>query len=267
MNSRSRYSLLGMVACTLLAALANLLGFKPNGEPPVPPIPPPTWPTPPTPPHKPPEYGKLAPEQAIVRIMTGNSGCTGCIIGPRRPDGRWDILTAAHCLSAIGQRGNADLPDGRRVGYTVRAFDRTPDLGWLVTDDIIESLPYALLADSSPVVGQMVWHAGYGIDRPGNVETGRVEVLENGDGMIQFRLNVSSGDSGGPIFNKDSEVLAASVCCTTARGQFVTMFGGSWQRAARLRSSIVLSDWEALDLPLVPKPSKPPERMPMDADK
>ncbi len=55
-------------------------------------------PAPPKPDPKPPGDGKLDPVAALGRIRFGNAGCTATVIGPRRPDGKWDVLTAAECL-------------------------------------------------------------------------------------------------------------------------------------------------------------------------
>src|SRR5262245_33958245 len=46
---------------------------------------------------------------AIGRIRFGNAGCTATVIYPRRSDGRWDILTAAHCTGGVGSRGRFEV--------------------------------------------------------------------------------------------------------------------------------------------------------------
>lgn len=154
-------------------------------------------PTPPTPPAPPPGEGKLDAVNALGKIRFGNAGCTATVVGPRRPDGRWDVLTAAHCVSSEGQRGTMTLKDGRTIGIRVVAHHKTPDLCWCVTEDVIPDLSYALLAAKNPEVGTAVWHMGYGVDRPGNREDGTISDRENGDGQLRMTLSVSSGDSGG----------------------------------------------------------------------
>jgi hypothetical protein len=157
-------------------------------------------PVPPKPDPKPPEGGKLDPVNALGRIRFGNAGCTATVIGPRRPDGRWDVLTAAHCVSGVGARGTLTLKDNRSYGLRVVAFHKTPDVAWCVTDDEVKDLPYALIAETNPEPGTAIWHMGFGVDKPGNREDGTVAERENAQGQLRMVLSVSSGDSGGGIF-------------------------------------------------------------------
>ncbi|MGL6097132.1 MAG: hypothetical protein ACRC7O_15210, partial [Fimbriiglobus sp.] len=63
---------------------------------------------------------------ALGKIRFGNAGCTATVIGPRRADGKWDVLTAAHCVNGEGQRGTMTLKDGRSFAITVSAHHKTP---------------------------------------------------------------------------------------------------------------------------------------------
>lgn len=205
---------------------------------------------PPAPEPKPP--GKANAEQAIGRLRFGNAGCTATVIGPRRPDGKWDVLTASHCTGGIGSRGTFTLKDGRVLNVTVSARNTDCDITWLVTDSAADDLPFAVLATKNPPVGTEVWHMGYGIDRPGNREDGRITGAETADGQLQMELSVSSGDSGGGIFRADTNELVAVVCCTTERGRKVLMFGGSAERAVRMRPAAKTDTdaWEPLAIPV-----------------
>jgi len=206
-------------------------------------------PAPPKPDPKPP--GKADPMQAIGKLRFGNAGCTATVIGPRRADGKWDILTASHCTGGTGSRGSFTMKDGRTLAVTVAARNTTPDLTWLVTDETVDDLPFATLAAKNPPVGTEVWHMGYGIDKPGNREDGRITGTETTDGQLQMELSVSSGDSGGGIFRADTNELVAVVCCTTERGRKTIMFGGSAERANRMRPiSKTDLEWEPLAIPM-----------------
>jgi hypothetical protein len=121
-----------------------------------------------------------------------------------------------------------------------------------VTDAAVDDLPVANLAAKNPPVGTEIWHMGYGIDKPGNREDGRVTGTETRDGQLPMELSVSSGDSGGGIFRADTNELIAVVCCTTERGRKVLMFGGSAERAARLRPVVKtdIDTWEPLAIPI-----------------
>ena len=192
-------------------------------------------PVPPKPDPKPPGDGKLDPVNALGRIRFGTAGCTATVIGPRRPDGRWDVLTAAHCVSGVGARGTLTLKDNRSVGIRVVAFHKTPDVAWCVTDDEVKDLPYAVIAESNPAVDTPVWHMGFGVDKPGNREDGTVAERENGQGQLRMVLSVSSGDSGGGIFRADTNELVSVVCCTSGMARKVSMWGCSAEVARRTR--------------------------------
>jgi len=199
-----------------------------------------------------PPAAKANAEKAIGKLKFGTSGCTATVVGPRRPDGRWDILTASHCTGGTGSVGSFALKDGRSFGVTVSARNATHDLSWLVTDAAVDNLPFAMLAEKNPAANTDVWHMGFGVDRPGNREEGRVTGEETTDGQLPMELSVSSGDSGGGIFRADTDELIAVVCCTTERGRKVLMFGGSTERAARLRPSLKTEAdiWEPLAIPI-----------------
>ncbi len=190
---------------------------------------------PPGPPPAPPPAPKPAnPEAAIVRIRFGNAGCTATIIGPRRTDGRWNVLSAAHCISGVGAKGQMTLKDGRAFALTVSKVDRTADISWLLTDAAPEGLPTATIAAEAPAVGTKIWHMGYGVDRPGNRESGTINSAIDSHGQIKMRLSVSSGDSGGGIFREDNGELVACVCCTAGMARVADVWGGAGITATKI---------------------------------
>lgn len=207
---------------------------------PVPPAPAPPGTVPPAP--------KPTPLLALCRFRIGRIGCTATIIGPRRTDGRWDVLCASHCLGVSATRGSISLKDGRTLNVTVTAREKSSDLAWLVTDDKVESLPFALLADKAPPVGAAIWHAGYGVDRPGNVEKGTVAGPIDGQNQLPMVLSMSSGDSGGGIFLESTGELVAAVCCTSGMARKARMYGGSSVRAIALRPKPAMLAHPYLDL-------------------
>lgn len=244
-----------MIALAVLAARYGIPLPPPQPAPqppPAPPIiiqppvtPPPTLPPPPPPPE---------PDKAIVKLSFRGVGCTATVIGPQRVDSRWWVLTAAHCCEARGQRGSIAFLDGRRVGVSVVSFDRICDAAWLVTDVLAERLPYAFLAKEVPPVGTKVWHAGHGIDSPGNREDGTVAAGGDSNGQCRFRLSVSSGDSGGGIISNEKGEVISCVCCTSARGRFSDVWGTTPERARQVQASagFVVEDvpWEPIEIPL-----------------
>ena len=198
------------------------------------------------------------PWNAIGRVQFGNAGCTATVLGPQRPDGRWDVLTANHCVEGQPNTGQMRMRDGQE--FTIRVVSRVngPDLAICVTEQRDLHLPFALLADKLPTAGDPVFHGGFGQDKPGNREEGVVVTPDNGDGHTHFRLNVSSGDSGGGIcLTKEGRVLSA-VCCTSARGRMADVFGGNIVEIKKLRGSVLdaWSLWTPSDVPLRAGPKK-----------
>lgn len=183
-----------------------------------------------------PRPGKASPAAATVRLRVGKSGCTATIMSPRRADGKWDVLTAAHCTGDPGSKGVITLKDGRSLDVTVTVRSRSADITWLVTEsNALADLPYADLATQDPSPGTPIWHNGFGIDKPGNREDGQVQAGSNAAGLLRMYLNVSPGDSGGGIFRSDNGQLVAAVCCTSRLAAPAVMYGGSCTTAARLR--------------------------------
>jgi hypothetical protein len=246
-----------MVGAAFLAALGARWGI-PIPPPPVitqPPDPPPAPPAPPTPPA--PTPNALA---AIVRISSGNVGCSATVIGPRRPDGRWWVLTASHCVSGTGQRWSMRFRDGRTSGFQVVNFDRRADWCWGVTDTDAADLPFALTADSTPAVGTKIWHAGYGIDVPGNREDGTITSGVLSDGKIQMRMSVSSGDSGGGIVIDSAGRIVSTVCCTSNVGGRGEVYGAAPESFnTGRRDTVSLDEWKPIPIPVreVPKEMPP----------
>lgn len=199
-----------------------------------PPEPSPPGPGPTPPPG--PGHGRLDPPNALGQIRFGSAGCTATVIGPRRPDGRWDVLTAAHCIRNNGSKGVLTLRGtSTQIPITAISHHPGPDICWCVTDGPHEDLPYANLAKVNPPPGTKIWHMGYGVDRPGNREDGEVATGENTDGQIRMVLSVSSGDSGGGIFRSDTNEVISTVCCTSGMARRVSMWGGSAERCTFLR--------------------------------
>lgn len=239
---------LGLFAGALLAGVLARYGV----EIPPPVVPPPVGTIPPTtPPIGPTPDAKPDTPKALAKIQFGNAGCTATVIGPRRDDGRYWVLTASHCVERIGQHGTMRLLDGRTTGLTVMAFDRKADCCWCVTESNSEIYPFAFLAETAPAVGSRIWHAGYGVDRPGNREDGVVEAPPDANGQVRFRLNVSSGDSGGGICTNEAGEVVSCVCCTTSRGSAGSVWGAGPDAIRRARpTAMVMDDWRPIEVPI-----------------
>lgn len=197
-------------------------------------------------PQHPPSDPPAKPDtlMAIGQIQFGNAGCTATIIGPRRPDGRWNVLTAAHCLKGQPSTGKMRMKSGRLLTLIQESNDERSDVGWCITLETDKDLPFALIADDNPKPGDKIWHAGYGVHIPGNREDGTVLESENSDGQTRFRLSVSSGDSGGGIaLNADGKIVS-SVCCTTNPGGIGDVWGCSVASIRKTMPKSTMSDWQ-----------------------
>lgn len=247
------------LAAVLAAVLAGVGAFRPGGTTPTPPVTIPPTEVPPGPKslEVPPD-----PWNALTRIQFGNAGCTATVIGPRRADGRWDILSAAHCFGNGAREGTAVFRSGLSIKVQFERKDERSDVAWLTTTYPVQELPYALLADAIPQPGDKVYHGGYGVDRPGNRESGTVVVGDNGSGQTQYRISVSSGDSGGGIALDGNGRVLSPVCCTTAKGQVADVWGGTVTECRRLRPvpHPAQDEWTPIELPIrtLPVPMEKP---------
>ena len=191
---------------------------------------------------------------AIGQIQFGNAGCSATIIGERRGDGRYAVLTAAHCVKGKPQTGTMRLRDGRSIGIRVAAVDHRADCCWCWTDATTEVFPFAVLADRTPPPGTKIWHAGYGVDVPANTEHGTLDEGPNADGQVRMTLSVSSGDSGGGICSAADGTVISCVCCTTDRGRRASVWGASPEAIRRLMPGVLTADqWTPLEVPLKAK--------------
>ncbi|MEM4360499.1 MAG: trypsin-like serine protease [Candidatus Bilamarchaeaceae archaeon] len=220
-----------------LAYATTSVKIRGSPQPPPEPGPKPPDPSPSPPQPSPPQPGPgvtIDAFNALGRITFGSSGCTATIIKTPdfpRSDGRVWILTAAHCVSRVGQTGRYVSRDGSlSTEVVVASINRRADCAWLITTSNVTSgrnLKMAIIASSLPQPGVEVWHAGFGVDKPGNVEKGRVTRSEDSSGQTEMILSASSGDSGGGIFRVDNNELISCVCCTVQPGAKMNLYGAS----------------------------------------
>lgn len=233
-----------------IAALAAFLGSFGGGfgkpQPVAPPIVAPDQkPTPPAPPTPQAEV-----ERTIGRIVVGSSGCTASLVGQKRVDRRYNILTAAHCVDRVGDRGTYTTQDGRRLTFSITAIDKRCDCAWGLTEPTDETFAFGEVADRHADVGDEVWHAGYGIDKPGNREVGTVVSTPLSDGKVQYNLNVSSGDSGGAIVHTKTGKILSVVCCAQRGGGVRPTWGASPECITALRRTFLDdANWTPVPLP------------------
>lgn len=204
------------------------------------------------PPEQPPKPPPAKPNTlaAIVKIGTSVGGCSATVIGPRRPDGRYWVLSAAHCITRTGEQCSMLFRDGRHAACTVVNFDRKSDYCWMLTVSNSEEYPFALLADSTPPADTPIWHAGFGVHIPGNTETGKILGLTNDGTQVRMALSVSSGDSGGGIAITADGLVVSCVCCTVSGGGRTWTQGASTEAIHKGQVSLVsMEEWKPIAVP------------------
>lgn len=201
---------------------------------------------------------------AIGRLTMGNVGCTGTIIGPVDDDDTTVcILTAAHCIN-VGATGTMKLKDGRTLPFKCVSRNATADCAWLVAPRPAGEVPWAYLAKELPAKGDPVWHQGYGVHIPGNVEKGTFEGVTGDGSQCRFTLSVSSGDSGGGIVHTSDGAILSPVCCTTRLSGPGSVMGSTPMNAAAIRPGNLADavDAESLMRPVIilpdPRWEEPP---------
>lgn len=224
------------------------------------PTPPSPQPQPEKPPGKPPE-NPPDPFNAICKVIMTGGYCSGTIVGPRRPDGRWHIVSAAHCFRRVGESATIVTRAGQTFHATVLAINRQADCAILLTDEV-QGLAYAQIAEEIPPVGSKVWHAGYGFDKPGNREEGALLAAEDTNGQLRYRLSVSNGDSGGGIVLDGNGKLLSPVCCTT----HIARVGDVWGASPRVIRQMIAQPTQYVGVPPVPMPLRWPDGTPKPQD-
>jgi serine protease Do len=143
---------------------------------------------------------------ATVGVEVHNAAGSGVIVSK---DGL--VLTAAHVIGKSGRRAKVDLPDGRVLEAHTLGANHDVDAGMMKIDDPPDDLPYAPVSEGAELAnGEWVVTIG----QPGGmiehrsppVRLGRV--LFRGEGILCTDCKLVGGDSGGPLFNMQGEVVA-----------------------------------------------------------
>jgi serine protease Do len=150
------------------------------------------------------------------------------------------VLTAAHVVGRAGRKGWVELPDGRRLEGRSLGADHNADAGMMQINDPPEDLPFVPISEGPELAaGQWVVTIGQpgGIvkDRQPPVRFGRV--LFRGEGLLCTDCKLVGGDSGGPLFDMNGEVVGihSSIGPMVTHNFHVpiTSFREGWDRLAK----------------------------------
>ena len=154
------------------------------------------------------------PRPPVCRIECGSGPSRDCGSGVlvEARDGRAVVLTAWHVVRGHHDAITIRWPDGTSGRATVLASDDAFDLAALATaSPAAAPVP---IAARPPAVGDRLTLAGYGPtpfvyrEAAGEVTQFVGPTGRHPNHMVEVRAAARQGDSGGPIFNADGEVVA-----------------------------------------------------------
>ena len=174
---------------------------------------------------------------SVVAVIGGGRGQSaagsGVIISE---DGL--IMTAGHVTDAAGKELTIIFPDGRNVKGKSLGINRTRDAGLAqITEE--GKWPYVKMGDSAKAklgdwVVAMGHPGGYDLQRTPPIRLGRI--LSLGEmGMLGTDCTLIGGDSGGPLFNLEGEVIGIH-----------SSIGGSLAENRHVPSAVYRKDWDRM---------------------
>jgi serine protease Do len=146
---------------------------------------------------------------ATVGVQIGGAAGSAVIVSP---DGL--VLTAAHVSGKAGRECTLILPDGSKVKAKTLGFNTDIDAGMMQITEKAKTpdgkWPYLPTAKSADLKkGQWVVTLGHpGGWRPGRQPVARLgQVIESQSTLIRTNCTLVGGDSGGPLFDLDGNVI------------------------------------------------------------
>ena len=180
---------------------------------------------------------------AVVAIQTHDGTASGVII---TEDGL--ILTAAHVAEKPGRQMRVILQDGKRVIATTLGLDKSADAALMQLNE--NELKWPCVKVSRQVLKTQAGQWCFALGHPGGFDKERGVVLRVGKIVKQTANALLSdcvlmgGDSGGPLFNLEGEVIGIHSQIWEERDQnmHVSMapFFRSWDD---LKSSQIIHVW------------------------
>ena len=148
------------------------------------------------------------------------------------------IMTAGHVTEAAGKELTIIFPDGRSVKGESLGANRTRDAGLArITEE--GKWPFAKIGDSKNAkLGEwliaMGHPGGYDLNRSPPIRLGRL-ISSGSMGMLRTDCTLVGGDSGGPLFNLEGEVIGIH-----------SSIGGSLAENRHVPSSVFKAGWDRM---------------------
>ena len=142
---------------------------------------------------------------ALVSIEASDGAGSGIIVSE---DGL--VLTAAHVIGSSGKKMYVRLPDGKRAPAVSLGGSEISDAGMLkITQK--KKWPFVKVTDArSSKIGDWCFGLGHpgGFDKERGIVVRLGRVIANKDETMQTDSRLLGGDSGGPLFDFEGQLIA-----------------------------------------------------------
>ena len=157
-------------------------------------------------------------KQAVVAIQSGGGSGSGVIVSREGL-----VLTAGHISGRPGRSVKIVLPDGRRVDAVTMGGSEISDSGMCKIKQDGE-WPFApMAAKGKSQVGDWCFALGHpgGFMAERGIVTRIGRVIDKQNATLRTDCRLLGGDSGGPLFNLDGEVVGINSQIYTRSGGFM----------------------------------------------
>ena len=181
--------------------------------------------------------------RAVVAVESSDGAASGVIVSA---DGL--VMTAAHVTSSPGRVISLILADGRKVGCKALGLDKWTDAAMMRIDGDKKDWPHVTLCRDLRMAKPGTWC--FGLGHPGGYDAKRGPVLRVGKilkqtpNRLQTDCVLMGGDSGGPLFNLDGEVIGIHSQIWEQRDQNVHVSVAPFLRGwESLKKSQIVRTW------------------------